>query len=307
MTLCDRLEEARTAREHTRDRLTKASFARLSAIDVDDATYRSHARFAVDALPQLTARADQVQSLRQTILNLAVRGRLVEQHPLDEPASELLKRIASARRLARPSSRASKIVRIDSSLAEPSGPLPTGWSSANLSDLVRVLNGRAYKKAELLDSGTPVLRVGNLFTSNHWYYSDLKLHEDKYCDKGDLIYAWSASFGPFIWQGPRVIFHYHIWKLSLFSQEHLEKKYLYLFLLQMTQVIKGAGHGISMIHMTKGKMEQLLVPLPPLAEQRRIVTKVHELMALCDQIEASLDTADTGRQRLLGALIQNAL
>ena len=97
-------------------------------------------------------------------------------------------------------------------------PLPAGWTSAQLSELVRVVNGRAYKKAELLESGTPVLRVGNLFTSNHWYYSDLELEEDKHCDVGDLIYAWSASFGPFIWQGPRVIYHYHIWKLPLFSE-----------------------------------------------------------------------------------------
>ena len=95
MALCDRLEEARAAREDTRDRLTKASLARLSAPGTDVPAFRSHARFAVDALPALTARADQIKHLRQTILSLAVRGRLVEQDPADEPASELLKRIAS--------------------------------------------------------------------------------------------------------------------------------------------------------------------------------------------------------------------
>ena len=95
MTVCDRLEEARAAREDTRDRLTKASLTRLNAPDVDVPTFRSHARFAVDALPALTARADQVKHLRQTILSLAVRGKLVEQDPADEPASELLKRIAA--------------------------------------------------------------------------------------------------------------------------------------------------------------------------------------------------------------------
>ena len=79
LALCDQLEAARTAREDTRDRLTKASLARLSAPGTDVSTFRSHARFAVDALPALTARADQVKHLRQTILSLAVRGRLVEQ------------------------------------------------------------------------------------------------------------------------------------------------------------------------------------------------------------------------------------
>ena len=97
MALCDRLEEARTVREDTRDRLTKASLARLSAPGTDVPAFRSHARFAVDALPALTARADQVKHLRQTILSLAVRGKLVGHDPADEPALELLKRIAIAK------------------------------------------------------------------------------------------------------------------------------------------------------------------------------------------------------------------
>ena len=244
---------------------------------------------------------DAVPRLRHFVLDLAVRGKVVEQDPADEPASELLKRIASARKLAPASGRKSKKACVDSSLVEVAFPLPAGWSSARLSELVRVLNGRAYKKAELLDSGTSVLRVGNLFTSNHWYYSDLELEEDKYCDKGDLIYAWSASFGPFIWQGPRVIYHYHIWKLPLFTEANLDKQFLYLFLLQKTQEIKGAGHGISMIHMTKEKMEQLGVPLPPLAEQHRIVAKVDELMTLCDRLEANRNAREKTRDRLTKA------
>ena len=93
MALCGRLEETRAAREDTRDRLTRASLTRLSAPDADVPTFRSHARFAIDALPALTARADQVKHLRQVILSLVVRGKLVEQDPADEPASELLKRI----------------------------------------------------------------------------------------------------------------------------------------------------------------------------------------------------------------------
>ena len=95
MALCDQLEEARTAREDTRHRLTKASLTRLNSPGADVPTFRSHVRFAIDALPALTARADQVKHLRQTILNLAVRGKLVAQDPVDEPASELLKRIAA--------------------------------------------------------------------------------------------------------------------------------------------------------------------------------------------------------------------
>ena len=234
---------------------------------------------------QVAEAPDAVNRLRHFVLDLAIRGKLIEQNPTDEPASTLLTRIANARKLAPSSGRKTKKKPADSSLTKLSFQLPDGWVSAQLDELVRVLNGRAYKKAELLNSGTPVLRVGNLFTSKHWYYSNLKLEKDKYCEAGDLIYAWSASFGPFIWHGPRVIYHYHIWKLPLFSEANLDKQFLYFFLSQKTKEIKGAGHGISMVHMTKNKMEQLVVPLPPLAEQRQIVAKVNEVMALCDQLD----------------------
>ena len=72
MALCDRLDEARAEREATRDRLAAASLARLN--DPDPETFQADVRFALDALPAMTARPDQIKQLRKTILNLAVRG-----------------------------------------------------------------------------------------------------------------------------------------------------------------------------------------------------------------------------------------
>lgn len=241
---------------------------------------------------------DAMARLRRLVLDLAVRGKLVPQDHKDEPASELLKRIDAKTTV----STAIKGKRSAPLAPDPEDtPVPNGWSAVSLARLIRVLNGRAYKQQELLSSGTPVLRVGNLFTSKHWYYSNLELDDDKYCDAGDLIYAWSASFGPFIWDGPKVIYHYHIWKMQLLSEEDLSKRYLYNYLLQKTREIKEAGHGISMVHMTKEKMEKLVVLLPPLAEQHRIVAKVDELMALCDQLEKSRTAREETRDRLTAA------
>ena len=100
MALCDRLEAARAEREAKRDRLATASLARLNAPDQE--TFQHDVAFALNNLAPLTTRPDQIKALRQTILNLAVRGTLVPQDPNDEPASELLKRIAAEKaRLAK--------------------------------------------------------------------------------------------------------------------------------------------------------------------------------------------------------------
>jgi type I restriction enzyme S subunit len=249
---------------------------------------------------QIADAPDAIARLRRFILDLAVRGKLVPQDSTEEPASELLIRIAKEKSWLDRKERTSRLSRNLVSDAERV-QLPKGWALAALGDLVTVLNGRAYKQHELLSAGVPVLRVGNLFTSDRWYYSTLKLEEDKYCDKGDLIFAWSASFGPFIWSGEKVIYHYHIWKLPLHSEADLNKLYLYNFLLQKTREIKEAGHGISMIHMTKEKTELIQVPLPPLAEQRRIVAKVDDLMGLCDRLEAARGSREAVRNRLAAA------
>lgn len=261
-----------------------------------------------DQLFATTAQAPGgVARLRELILTLAVQGKLVAQDANDEPASELLKKIRAEKdRLI-----AEGKIKKDKSLAEIAEEekpfeLPVGWEWIRLGDLVRVLNGRAYKKQELLEEGpVPVLRVGNLFTSNHWYYSDLELDEDKYCSDGELIYSWSASFGPFIWSGPKAIYHYHIWKLDPWSLNNFDHEYLHHFLLDKTAEIKAAGHGISMAHMTKEKMEKLVVAYPPLAEQSRIVTRVEELMCLCDAVEEKGRLEHTQHQQLLQALLDS--
>ena len=155
----------------------------------------------------------------------------------------------------------------------------------------------------MLSEGTPILRVGNLFTSNEWYYSDLELEEDKYIDNGDLIYAWSASFGPFIWDGGKVIYHYHIWKMDVFNENSLDKDFSRIFLQAISERIKASGNGIAMIHMTKERMEKVVHPLPPIEEQKRIVAKVDELMALCDQLEQQQESSISAHQTLVEALL----
>ena len=245
-----------------------------------------------------------IKKLRELILELAVRGKLVPQDPNDEPASELLKRIAAEKAELVKQGKIKKQKPLPE-ISEEEKPfeLPEGWEWVRVADLMEVINGRAYKKHEMLQTGTPLLRVGNLFTSNEWYYSDLQLDENKYINNGDLIYAWSASFGPFIWTGEKVIYHYHIWKLNLFAEEYSNKYFIHDFLLSITDKIKSQGNGIAMLHMTKEKMEQQIIALPPINEQQQIVRKIRELTVLCDQLEQQSLTSLDAHQQLVETLL----
>jgi len=135
MALCDRLEAARAAREQRRDRLAAAGLARLSAPDPDAASFRAHARFAADHLPALSARAGQVARLRRTILNLAVRGRLVEQDPDDEPASALLEKIMAEKEKVRRELKRGKISKAASKDNNFTISIPSQWAWAKLNQI----------------------------------------------------------------------------------------------------------------------------------------------------------------------------
>lgn len=249
-----------------------------------------------------------IKKLRELILELAVRGLLVPQDPNDEPASVLLEKIAAEKEQLIKDGKIKKQKALpEISDEEAISNLPSGWVCARLGSVMNVLNGRAYKKHEMLQAGTPLLRVGNLFTSKEWYYSDLELEPEKYIDNGDLIYAWSASFGPFIWDGGKVIYHYHIWKLDLYHKPSFDKYYLLNYLQSITASIKASGNGIAMIHMTKERMEKLVLPIAPLKEQNRIVAKVDELMALCDQLEQQTETSLSAHQTLVETLLNTLL
>ena len=180
--------------------------------------------------------------------------------------------------------------------------IPKGWEWCRMQDFITFVNGRAYKKEELLSKGKyKVLRVGNFFTNNQWYYSDLELPEDKYCYKGDLLYAWSASFGPQIWTGDKTIFHYHIWNVK-FDTRALFREYLfYFFLFDKTQV-KTSTTGSTMIHVSMENMKPRLIPIPPIDEQKRIVCGIDRVLPYVEKYELSQN-----KKEILDANLKDSL
>lgn len=144
------------------------------------------------------------------------------------------------------------------------------WIDSTIGRHISLLNGRAYKQEELLDEGKyRVLRVGNFNTNSKWYYSNLELEEDKYVNKGDLLYLWATNFGPEIWTEEKAIYHYHIWKLE-FDRTEINQDYLNIWLESDKNKIQQNTNGSTMVHITKTMMEERGISLPNFDEQSAI-------------------------------------
>ncbi|MEH6948311.1 restriction endonuclease subunit S [Bacillus sp. JJ634] len=162
------------------------------------------------------------------------------------------------------------------------GEIPVSWKIYQQGEIATFYNGRAYKQAEFKNEGTPIVRIQNLTGEREPVYSDLLLEENKYIDNGDLIYAWSATFGPYIWRGAKSIYHYHIWKVEV-KEGCLDKLFFYYRLDHISNEMNSQKNGSAFAHLTKGSMESYKISLPPLKEQQKIA----EILSTVDnQIES---------------------
>ena len=315
MSLCDQLEAARAQREATRDRLAAASLARLNAPDPDPATFADHARFALESLAALTTRPDQIKQLRQTILNLAVIGRLTDTRNDRHPALVEL-RAVEAKKLKLALRKPKAIAAV--SLEEQWCALPEGWIWARWDHITDWITYGFTRPMPHERDGIPIVTGKNVnfgkiifetaHRTSHEAYEELN---DKDRPKlGDILVTKDGSIGrtaivnneePFcINQSVAVL-----WLRSC----HFDRRFLQLAIdcRQTQQALLAKTEGVAIKHISVVDLAQMFFPLPPLAQQHRIVAKVDELMALCDRLEANLATGDDARRRLLDALLAEAL
>lgn len=172
-------------------------------------------------------------------------------------------------------------------------------TKCKLGEVVTLLNGRAYLMPELQDSGKyRILRVGNLSGGNDsWYYSDMELDDNKYCESGDLLYAWACNFGPHIWKEEKVIFHYHIWKLVI-DKKKINKFFLYYYLLHQTPFYLGGVNGATMVHITKKNMEKKTIYIPCSLETQ------HHIASILSTYDSLIEN-NTKRIRILEKMAEN--
>ncbi len=313
MTLCDRLEAAQTEREQRRDRLVAASLHSINqatpAAEGEVAAFREPARFHLDHLPRLTTRPEHIRALRQTIVNLSVRGKLVEQDRAED------RRNQSA---LRPDNEAEDY---DESAFEERAALFTLPESWRIEPLSRVSENIVdcphttprWTKVGVLCIKTNQVRAGTLavsspyFVSEETYQTRIERLEPRF---DDILYVREGGVlgvGCRIPPGTRLCLGQRL--MLIRANTSVSPRFLELCLnspwIADFAAEKTTGGAAPRVNMSV--VRGYPIPLPPLAEQHRIVAKVDELMALCDALEAQLTAAQTDSRRLLEAILHEVL
>ena len=183
--------------------------------------------------------------------------------------------------------------------------LPEGWEKTTLGEIATYVNGRAFKPIEWSKTGTPIVRIQNLNNPNAEYnYYDGNIEEKYYIRNGDLLFAWSASLGAYIWKGKDAFLNQHIFKVL--PKENIDKTFIYYLLDKVTSELYAKAHGSGMVHVTKGKFEATSVNIPPLETQQAIVNKIESLFDEIDEGIGRLKTAAQQIQQYRQSLLKNA-
>jgi type I restriction enzyme S subunit len=311
MALCDQLETTQVDREMGRGKLTLSTFAKLN--EPDPETFANDASFALEHLEPLTKRTDQIKQIRQTILNLAVRGKLVKQSADDEPAALLMGELAKARSENKQST-------VGNMADVPFTP-PSGWVWASIRDTLESSRDISYGVIKLgpepKSGGIPTLRCSDVRPG----YIDLSgvrtvdpSIESDYArtrlQGGEILINIRGTLGgvahvPMALRGYNVAREVAVIPVS----ERLSSQFMVYLLLSsfFWNMIEENLRGIAYKGLNLGILRQFPIPIPPSAEQQRIVTTVDELMALCDQLETSLVEGEQTRSKLLEAMLYEAL
>jgi type I restriction enzyme S subunit len=317
MTLCDQLEAAQVEQESRRHRLAITSLHYVSN-GADAESVQEHADFFLRHLPRLTIDHEQIKELRQTVLNLAVRGQLIRQDPGDEPASELLKLIkAEKSRLVEGGGLKKDKTVWDGLPREPPHKLPSSWIWTCLQDVFEISRGGSPRPAgdpRYFGGNIPWITVGEVTkdTGKYLTKTETGLTEEgakrsRFINSGDLLLTNSgATLGVPKISRIRACMNDGVAVLRLFHSVPLNE-FAYLYLQSQTDAFRRVNQGMGQPNLNTPIIAGWFFPLPPLAEQHRIIAKVDELMALCDQLEAQLATSRTESRRLLGALLNEAL
>ena len=324
MRLCDELEQWQQAKRKSRLRLNNATLAPFNEpVSLEPAEFEQAVVRMVDNFDTLYNSIDTVVKLRPTILQLAVQGKLGTENPKDEPAAGLLEKISQQNETddSKKRQRSQGIAPVMNTRELPFA-VPSKWEWTRLGGLTALIEYGTSEKASLDEKGVPVFRMNNiesgevLQTNLKYVPSSIKDLPRLYLKTNDILFNRTNSFelvgktGIFKGQSDKFTFASYLIRIRLFDS-FVSPEYVNLAMnadyFRVTQINTEVTQQCGQANFNGTKLANTLIPLPPLAEQNRIVAKVNQLMSLCDELEAKLRQAETNGEKLMNAAVQHVL
>ncbi len=315
MGLCDELEEREERRKEMRVRANGACLHHLTTAK-DESAFSKHWRRVCDHFDLLYDIPENVQELRQTILQLAVMGKLVKQDPKDEPAKVLLEKIAQQReRLVNSGSlRKTKPCRQFSSNEVPH-EIPNSWTWTMLGEISEVGTGSTPSRTEPTfwnGGSTPWITSGSTSQSpitegdEFVTMAAVKAHRLRIYPPGALLvalYGQGKTRGQVAELAIPATINQACAAICTLDGTPTIQDYLFLLLEKQYEEMRSFSAGGAQPNLNVQKIKEVFVPLPPLAEQRRIVAKVNQLMGSCDDLETKLNQSRSESEKLMEAVV----
>ncbi|MET0397155.1 MAG: restriction endonuclease subunit S [Longimicrobiaceae bacterium] len=301
MALCDKLEERQRRREETRVRGSRAALHHLTT-DTANTVLSDNWRRIKDNFHLLYDAPGTLSELRQAILQLAIRGKLVPQNPSDDPASVLLERIAEEKRLLASEGKISTPKSLPAVKSqEVPFEVPEGWEWVRFGDVT--LNRDAERVP--VPSTVRETRQGPF---PYYGASGIIDYINDFIFDGTLLLIGEDGANLVLRSTPIAFFaegkywvnnHAHV--IDGISIDLLRFVAVFINAIDLKPFVTGTAQP----KLNQAKLQSIPIALPPLPEQRRIVEKVDRLMALCDQLEAQLSQSRTKAEQLASAVVHH--
>ncbi|HDZ9391183.1 TPA: restriction endonuclease subunit S [Vibrio cholerae] len=254
-----------------------------------------------------------IKKLRELILELAVRGKLVPQDPNDEPASVLLERIASEKTELVKQKQLKKLKPLPA-ITDEEKPfaLPLGWEWVQVGNVCTFVNGFAFKSSSFQEIGVGVVKIGDISSSGQITNASMSrvspqvvagLDPMLKVATGDLVIAMSGATTGKLGFNVDDETYYLNQRVGKFWSHGVRLEFMYLPLTTKVAENLSKSMGSAIPNISTGQINEIVFALPPLAEQHRIVAKVDELMALCDQLEQQTEASLDAHQVLVETLL----